>query len=345
MSRSFAPALALLLLPLALVAAACGDATKNVALDQWVDGLCKAVADYDKAAEAAGEAFIDADLADTKAAKAAFAESLARQRDAQKAFRSAFADLGQPDIDGGKQVVDAFKAQFDENTKRTDDVEKRVAAIPDRADFLTEFLKIADDIGQPDFRPKLEAVAKDHPKVNDLIAAIEADRPCARTLFTIDAAAEPESEAWVSGICTALGTWVQALTDGADRLDRDVARAVTVAEVERILVDFFEEALTDTRALKRSIGQLNPPPVKDGQAIHQVFVTASDELVAAMERLTREARSVSFTSVAQAQLESDRLITLIDRLFSDAAATFDELQQYDPEGLDELFQTLPECQF
>ncbi len=336
---------AVALLPLALLASSCGDSTKKLSLDRWVEGLCKAAADFERASTAAGNALDAADLADTKAAKAAFADSIARQRDAQEAFRTAFADLGQPDIDGGKQVVDAFQKQFAENTRRTDDIEQRVAAIPDRADFLTEFRKIADAVGQPDFRPRLEAVAKDHPEVNDLIAAIDDDPPCARTLFNTGAASEAEKEAWVAGICTALSTWIGALESGANRLNRAVDSATTIPEVERILVDFFEQGLADTRALKRAISQLSPPPVRDGKAIHQVFLDGSDDLLAAMERLTREARSIRFTSIDQAMAESDRLASLTDQLFSEAAATFDRLQDYDPEGLDDLFQALPECQF
>jgi hypothetical protein len=345
MPRPSSLALALAMLPLALAAASCSGSTKTAPLGEWVDGLCRAGAIYQTVSDAAGETFARADFSDTKAAKAAFARAIDVQREAQKTFRSSFDDLGQPDIDGGKAVVQAFRDQFSENTKRVDDFANRVAAIPDSADFLTAFDKIADQVEEPDFRGRLEAVARDHPAVNDLIAAIEADPDCASVFFPSDAAAsEAEKEAWVSGVCTALNNWVESLSTGADRLSSNVDAAATPADVRQLLVDFFEQGLTDTRNLQRALRRLSPPPVRDGEAIQAVFTDAADDLVAAMERLTREARSLEFTSPAQAIAESDRLISLIEQLFGNVATSFDALQQYDPEGLETYFQTLPECQ-
>jgi hypothetical protein len=333
-----------LVLPAALVATACAG-PRTVAVDEWVAGLCRAAAAYDTATDATADRFANVDFTDTAKAKETFASAITEQRQAQETFRSAFGDLGQPDIDGGKQVVEAFKAQFKENDERMGQIAERVAAIPDTADFLPEFLRIADELGEPEFRPRLEAVAANHSPVNDLIAAIDAERDCARTIFNDDPAASPEGEAWVSGVCTALGDWVAAINEGAEALNRDVDLATEVEGVQRALVDFFERGLADTRTLERDLRQLSPPPIADGEAIHRVFTNAGEDLVAAMERLARDARAADFASVVQAEAESKRFQGLIEQLFGDVAASFDELQQYDPEGLDQLFQTLPECQF
>lgn len=330
----------------ALVAAACSGSTKTAPLGEWVEGLCRAADAFQSASDAAGERFAGSDLSDASAAKAAFADAVEEQEKARSDFRKAFGDLGRPDIDGGKEVIAAFEEQFEENDRRADELARRVADIPESGDFLSEFLTIIEGTETPEFRPRLEVVARDHPEVNDLIAAIDADPDCARVIFQADAAAaDAGKEAWVSGVCTALGAWVDALTGGAQRLESDVDAAATPEDVRRTLIDFFEQALTDTRTLQRDIGRLSPPPVADGEAIHLVFVTASDDLVAALERLAREARTVDFSSLSTAQAESDRLSQLIDQLFGDVAASFDELDRYDPEGLDEFFRTLPECQF
>lgn len=334
-----------LLLPLTLLVTACGDSTTKSDLQTWTAGLCRAASAFKQASDAAGDKFAEADLTKTAAAKKAFADSIDLQREARKTFRQEFTKLGRPDIDGGKQVVEVFEEQFDENDRRTDDVAQRVAAIPDSADFLPEFQRIIDQVGEPDFRAKLVAVAKDYPKVEDLIAAIDADPACSRVIFSANPATDPAAEAWVSGICTSLGTWIQNLSDGADALNRRIDLAQSPDEVERNLVDFLEQGLADTRALDRAFKRLDPPPVDDGKEIHRIFTTASEDLVAAMERLTREARSIDFSSIEQADADTARFLALIDELFGDVGASFDALQQYDPQGLDELFQTLPECQF
>ena len=336
---------AALLLPLAFIASACGDSPKKTPLADWVDGLCRAAAALDRDRDTVVEEFSSTDFSKTAEAKKAFAETVEKQRELAKTFRSAVDDLGQPDIDGGKEVVRAFEEQFKENDQRTDDIAKRVAAIPDRADFLAEFQRIADQAGEPDFRAKLVLVAKDHPKVEDLIAAIDDDPDCSRVIFAASPATNPQSEAWVSGVCTALGAWIEALSTGADAINRKLDAAQTPGEVKRTLVDFFEQGLADTRALDRALKRLEPPPVRDGKEINRVFTTAGEDLVAAMERLTREVRSADFSTIEQADAEAARFVALIDQLFGDVAASFDELQQYDPEGLDVLFQELPECQF
>lgn len=345
MHQPAARLLAGLLLPVVLLASACGSSAEKKPLSEWVNGLCSAAATFQRLSDAAGDRFAASDLSSVRSGKQAFATALADQAAARSAFRQAFDDLGQPDIDGGKEVVAAFRKRFEENDKRADDIKARVDAIPDQADFVTEFVQIADELAAPPFRPELEAIAARHAAVNDLIAAIEKDSDCARTIFVIDPATNPESEAWVAGICTALDTWITSLSRAAARLEIETDAAVTVAQVERALVDFFEQGLADTRDLDRAFNRLSPPPVRDGEAIHRIFLDAGADLVAAMERLTREARAADFSTIEQAEAESLRFQGLIEQLFGDVAASFDELQRYDPEGLDQLFQTLPECQF
>ncbi len=337
--------LAGLLFPVVLLVAACGSSEEKKPLGEWVNGLCSAAADFQRLSDAAGDRFAASDLSTVRSGKEAFATALADQAAARTAFRKAFDDLGQPDIDGGKEVVAAFRKRFDENDKRADEIKARVEAIPERADFVTEFAQIAEELAAQPFLPELEAVAARHSAVNDLIAAIEEDSDCARTIFVIDPADNPESEAWVAGICTALNTWITSLSRAADDLEVATNSAVTVADVERALIDFFEQGLADTRTLDRALERLSPPPVRDGEAIHRVFLDAGEDLVAAMERLTREARAADFSTIEQAEAESIRFQGLIEQLFGDVAASFDELQRYDPEGLDVLFQELPECQF
>lgn len=337
---------AALLVPLALLAAACGDSTKKLAVGEWTDGLCAAAGRFGDARDRALSDFEETDLGDTKAAKAAFAELMEAQKSAREAFRAEFDRLGEPDIDGGKETVEAFRAQFKENDAQSEQVAKDVAGIRDSADFLTEFLAIMDGLPEPGFRAKLEAVAKDHPEVQQVIDAIAEDPDCAEVFFDETAETdEAAAEAWSSGICTALGTWIADLQAGADRVSLEVDLAGSPDEVKAALVEFFEQGLTDTRAMQRAIDRLDPPPGKDGEAIQRVFSDAAAGLVGAMERLTRDARALDVDDVARAQQEAAQLEARIEQLFGEVAASFDELQQYDTSAIAPFFRQLPECQF
>src|SRR4029079_2495773 len=174
--------LLLAVIPASSFLAACGGggSSKKVDVDDWVSDLLDASSDFCKSSDKAGETFGDADLDDTKAAKAAFKKSLDAQKKAQKEFRSDFDKIGQPDIEDGDKVVKAFQDEFKAHDKQTEDVGKAVADIDDDDNFTDAFFDIADKFDVPDFREKLTAIADDSDSsdVQDLIDQIDADSDC-----------------------------------------------------------------------------------------------------------------------------------------------------------------------
>lgn len=353
--------LLLAVLPLAALITACGGGTKKVAAEEWVDGLCEAAADFDKARDNAGAAFEEVDFTDTKAAKEAYADANAEQKDIQKDFRSAFDKLGEPDIKGGDKVVKAFEAQFKENDEKTDRVAKLVKDMDDDADFVEEFLKILDDVGEPDFRGRLEDVAADYPEVDDIIGLIEDDPDCARVIFSQEegSTTDPEpsptrtgtaspptttNEKWVVGICTSLTDWVAGLEAANQSLQSKIDSAGSAADLKKLLITFLETGRSETVTLQREIRALKAPDVKDGAAIHQIFVDASNDLVKVFDNLLKEAEAVDASSLAKVTADLERFTNGVEGAFNEVSDSFNALDKYDPQGLDELFQTRPECQ-
>ena len=374
MQRSTLPRFALLFaLPLASLLFACGSGgDKKVALDEWVADLCDIAADFEDAAEEAGEEFEEADFDDTEEAKEAFANSVDEQKKAQKDFRSAFNKIGRPDIEGGEEVVKAFEEQFDEHDELTDKIADKIADIDDDDDFLVAFLEIAGDLEEPDFREKLDEVAEDNDEVQDLIDAIDDEEDCAETIFddataaqdptpavgsrtpvgggtvTIrtptPAAANTTNEKWVSGICLAFGGWVRDI-DRANgtfqtALDRDTGDA---ASKKKLLVDFLKQGRSMTQSLQLDVKSLKAPEVKDGAQIHKVFVDVSDDLVKAMNGFVADAEKISTASAAQTVADIDRLIDSIGVTFDKVAESFDKLDNLNVPQLEALFDARPEC--
>ncbi len=297
-------------LPLAAFIAACGGGgAEKVAVDDWVDALCEVAADFDEARDNTGAAFEEVDLTDTKGAKEAYADAIGEQKDVQKDFRAAFDKIGEPDIKGGDKVVKAFEDQFKENDEKTDDVAKQVADIEDDADFVEEFLKIIEDVGDPDFRGRIEDVADDYPDVDEIIDLIEDDPDCARVIFSEEDAAtvDPEpsptratssgppvttNEKWVAGICTSLTGWVADLESANAALQSKIDGAASAEDLKKLLVAFLKDGQAETVNLRREIAALKVPDVKDGDAIHKIFADASVDLVKVFDNLVGEAERI-----------------------------------------------------
>lgn len=347
---------------------ACGGGDKRVAVDDWVDDVCAAALDFDRASDKAGETFNTADTSDTRKSKAAFKRSVDDLKKAQKSFRSEFDKLGQPDIDGGDKVVDAFHAQFKENDKLTNDLARDVAGIDDDDNFEDAFFDLVLDYETPQFRPKLEKLVDGHEEVQHVIDGFDDDSDCAAVIFQGDSssdigdeptaapsrttvatrtstpvAANTSNEKWVAGICKSFGDWVQDVQDASEDFQNEVDKAKDAPAAKKVLVDFMKAGQTRTKTLQTQVKALKAPDVKDGAAIHKVFVDASGELVKVFDGLVTDAQNLKTTSLAQIQRDASDMADGIVDAFDEAASTFDQLDKYDAPELDRFFESRPEC--
>jgi hypothetical protein len=355
----------------ALLFACGGGGTKTVELDEWVESLCDAAADFEDASDEAGEEFLEADFEDTEGAKEAFANSVEAQRDAQKDFRDAFNDIGKPDIDGGDEVVDAFVEQFEKNDEQTADLADAIADIDDDADFTEAFFDAIEEFEEPDFRGALEDVADDHDEVNDLIEAIDDDEDCAATIFndggSVDdngddpaptraasgtpttsrtpAAATTASERWVSGICTSFTEWVLDL-EVANRDFQAELDATTgdTQEIKELLIEFMELGRDETDELRREVAALPRPTGSRGAEVHGIFATAAEDLVDVFDDLIVESKAISTASEAQTRADIDALVDSVGAAFDEVSEGFDALDDIDLPEIEALFESRPECE-
>jgi hypothetical protein len=358
-------------LPLSVLMFGCGGRSADkVAADDWVAKLCDDATTFNTASDKAGEDFSNVDLTNTKDAKAAFKTSLDAQLDAQKDFRASFDKLGQPDIEDGDKVVDAFVAEFKANDKVTEDVGKAVADIDDKADFLDEFLKIADNFDTPDFRDRLSPLAEGNDDVQALIDKIDADQDCSSVIFdsspaddtsTVDptpggsatsvakstpsTASPPKTanEKWVATVCTSMTNWVDSIDTANGKLNTRVDAATDAKSLKQALVDFMTTGQTETKTMQGQIKALKSPDVKDGDAIQKVFNDGMNQLVGVFDDLVSQSQKVSTTSLTQTAEDVDRISQGIGAAFDDVGTTFDKLDQYNATELEDLFDTRPEC--
>lgn len=333
-------------LPSTILSACGGDDEERIAADVWVRSLCIAAGRFDRASDAAGEPFIrvaNQTPEDTASLKDAFAEAIDEQKAAQRRFREEFESLGKPDVDAADAVIKAFREQFEENDRRTDNVARQIAAIDDNADFFAAFEELEFD--DPKFRAKLEPLAAPGNGVDDIVDAIDANSECAAVIFNedVEVTFNPVDVRWASGICTSLFDWILAL-DAANRgLEVEADQAETAEELKQILVNFVEQGLADTRQFEAAIRGLTAPQIADGEAIHSVFVGVAGELVLLFEGFVADANAVDATSVESVALDLQAFEQRVAASFEEVGQAFNELEQYDPEAVADIFATLPEC--
>jgi len=351
---------AAMLLPALLVA--CGSDTKKVEVEEWVEDVC----DLARASgEAEDEAFddLDLDFEDTEANKEAFLELIEKSDEARKDFRDGFADVGEPDIAGGADVVKAFKEQFEENDEQAKDLEEAIKDIDDDDNFLNELDRIGEEVDERNFRGELEDLADDEDEVQDVIDLIEDDEECAEVLFDGETSSgsddddsddpqptraagndDDSNEEWVTGICTAFGDWVNTIEVAEAGMQTRIDAATDVPGVLDVLVQFMERGRSASRDLQDDIDRLDPPDVDDGNEIHQVFADAAAGAWDVFDDLVRESRQVSASTPEEALGDVERISAGIGDAFDEVGLTFDRLNEFDATALEDLFEDNVSCQ-
>jgi hypothetical protein len=122
-----------------------------------------------------------------------------------------------------------------------------------------------------------------------------------------------------------------------------VDKAKDAPAAKKVIVDFMKAGQTRTRTLETQVKSLKAPDVKDGAAIHKVFVDASGALVKVFDGLVSDSQNLKTTSLAQIQQDASDMADGITEAFDEAASTFDQLDKYDAPELDRLFESRPEC--
>lgn len=181
-SRAFVLGAVLAITP--VLGGACGGSSlEKVDADDWVADVCDAALDFqDDFLDAAGGLDVIED-GDPDEIKDAVDEWVDEGSDAIDAFVKDVEDVGQPDIDGGADVIKAFRAHAKKQKEILADFKKDVNKLDDDddEDFRDGVFDILDDVEDPDFREELEDI--DENDVDDLIDQIDDEPDCASVLF------------------------------------------------------------------------------------------------------------------------------------------------------------------
>ncbi|MEO9254970.1 MAG: hypothetical protein ABI305_05490, partial [Tepidiformaceae bacterium] len=186
-------------LPIMLAALACSSNSKAVPTDKWVTDLCTSSNKFGEVQTKSGDKLAAAfDESDPKAQKKALQDLLTDFEGAATTYRSEFDKLGTPDIRSGKQIHDAWVAEFDANQKSLADARKQVDALdPGSSSYQDQLNKaLQSDNEDTHFRTTLSKIDGSQP----IIDAIDKDSGCADVIFSGDsggasetATAEPRS--------------------------------------------------------------------------------------------------------------------------------------------------------
>jgi hypothetical protein len=170
---------------LALLLSACGgDSLEKVDADDWVADVCDRATDFDEDFAEAGEELDVIEDGDPDEIKDAVGQFVDDANEIVDAFVKDIEEVGQPDIDGGADVIKAIKAHADERKDIFNDFKNDVDDLDDDDDddFREEVFELLDDAENPDLRDRFEDI--DQNDVDDLTDQIDAEDGCGTILFS-----------------------------------------------------------------------------------------------------------------------------------------------------------------
>jgi HPt (histidine-containing phosphotransfer) domain-containing protein len=152
---------------------------------------------------------------------------------------------------------------------------------------------------------------------------------------------------WASDVCGALGTWLSDLQSRETQIESDLENADSsdLGSIKRILVDFLDDAVTETDEMIDDVEAAGTPDVDRGDELQQDFVNGISKARTAFQDAKTTAEDLS-TDDQQAFTEGAQKIE--DQLDAESEAiedTFNRLdEKYDVPDLDKAFDEEPACE-
>lgn len=169
----------------ALLFASCGggDSLEKVDADDWVQDVCDEAVDFEEDFSRAGEDLSVVNEGDPEEIKDGIDEFVDSATSLIDEFVEAVEEVGEPDIDGGGDVIQAIRDHADDQKGSLTDFRDDVNDLDDddEEDFRDDVLDLLDESEQFDLRDRLEDL--DERDVDDLVDAIDEDPACSATMF------------------------------------------------------------------------------------------------------------------------------------------------------------------
>jgi hypothetical protein len=150
---------------------------------------------------------------------------------------------------------------------------------------------------------------------------------------------------WATDVCGALSTWLEDLQDRQTQVTSDLEGVTDLTEVRGVLVDFLDDAVTETDTMIGEVEAAGTPDVDMGAELQQDFVDGIGQAKTAFEEAKTTAEELptdNQAEFAQGTSDIEQQLNTQSQAIEDA---FDELdQKYDVPELDEAFDEEPACQ-
>ncbi|MBE7520282.1 MAG: hypothetical protein HS107_13670 [Thermoflexaceae bacterium] len=379
LSRMPLPALIAAFLFATLFLSACdGGGAKSVDAEDWVADVCERFIEFDEDGEEIAGEFFDIDFDDPEEAKKGVLAFLADTKKAFDRLEADFEKLGQPGIDGGSAVTEAFLANFKSVEKDIDSAIKKIKALDtDTDDFEADVMEVFDGIEDVNFRDVLEKLADKKDDVWEIVDLIDEDPECAAVIFddedsAADDGAQPsptvraggaatpvktstavarttpkanasKNERFVIGLCSAMTGWLDDVTALVDSLS--VPPNSSATQLKEAMVAYFQEALDLATNLKKALAGLPVPEIKDGKAVHQAFAQLGEGMERSFADILAKAKAMEAKSPSQVQADVQAFADDLDLVMTEMSLKADTIDlKYDTDALVKIADQVTECE-
>lgn len=339
-----------------VVAFACSSNSNATPSDKWVSDLCTSSTKFGDVQTKSGDKLVAAfDESDPKAQKKALQDLLTDFEGAANTYRTEFDKLGTLDVKSGKQIHDAWVTEFDANQKSLAGARKQVDALdPDSKSYQDQLNRaLQSDNEDTHFRATLSKIDGAQP----IIDAIDNDNGCAQVVFSGDtsapapgsspaahasaAPAATKNQKWVLGLCVAVQSYEDDLTDLSDNLDVNQS---DLDALKATMVKFLQNAQARTKTLKSDIDKLGNPDIKDGDKIEADMSAAASDVAAIFDKAVRDGNALNPKAPQSLTTGLETLGQNLSDASDEVSSAFTDIDtKYDTSPLSKIAGDIPEC--
>lgn len=150
---------------------------------------------------------------------------------------------------------------------------------------------------------------------------------------------------WATDVCGALSTWLEDLQSRQTQVTSDLEGVTDLNEVRGVLVDFLDDAVSETDTMIGEVEAAGTPDVDRGTELQQDFVTGIGQAKTAFEEAKTTAEELPTDDQAEFAQGTSEIEEQLNTQSQAIEEAFDELdREYDVPELDEAFDEEPACE-
>ena len=152
---------------------------------------------------------------------------------------------------------------------------------------------------------------------------------------------------WAPKFCTALSTWKDALTTGADNTESTLSGGITnLSQAKSEVVSFLGRSVKQTDTAVSSLKKAGVPSTTNGKKIASTFVNGLQSASDLFASAKKKAQNIPTSNPAKFKASAQSVTTALNNGSKKVSDSFSDVSKLDKKGeLSTALQAEPSCAF